>query len=188
MAGVRDGSLLAGRVGRAHGLDGSFYVTRARAQLLREGAEVMLGAAGGAGAAGRPLRIERRAGTDEHPIVRLEGISGREAAEALRGQELHVSSESSPELEPGEYWAEQLVGCRVHSGGVDVGSVAGLLVLPSCECLEVARGGDSPTLLVPMVRDAIRSIDVGERVIEIDLGFLGEAAESDGPPGPGGGA
>ena len=45
--------------------------------------------------------------------------------------------------------------------------------LPSCEVLEVARPG-SADLLVPLVRDAIRMIDVEERRIDVDLAFLGE--------------
>jgi 16S rRNA processing protein RimM len=43
-----------------------------------------------------------------------------------------------------------------------------MVALPSCEALEV---GD---LLVPLVRDAIRSIDLRARVIDVDLAFLGE--------------
>jgi 16S rRNA processing protein RimM len=53
-----------------------------------------------------------------------------------------------------------------------------MLELPSCECLEVERD-TGPPLLVPMVRDAIRSIDVQARVIEIDLEFLGEQPPAD---------
>ena len=45
--------------------------------------------------------------------------------------------------------------------------------LPSCEVLEVDRP-DGSELLVPLVRDAIRSIDVEARRIDVDLGFLGE--------------
>ena len=44
--------------------------------------------------------------------------------------------------------------------------------LPSVEVLEVVRD-DGEELLVPMVGDAIRSIDVQARRIDIDLGFLG---------------
>ncbi len=45
--------------------------------------------------------------------------------------------------------------------------------LPSVEVLEVDRV-DGAELLVPMVRDCVRSIDLGRRRIDIDLGFLGE--------------
>ena len=43
--------------------------------------------------------------------------------------------------------------------------------LPSVEVLEVVRE-DGSELLVPMVGDAIRSIDVAARRIDVDLGFL----------------
>ena len=44
--------------------------------------------------------------------------------------------------------------------------------LPSVEVLEVVRE-DGEELLVPMVGDAIRSIDMHARRIDVDLGFLG---------------
>ena len=69
--------LQAGRVGRPHGLDGSFYVTRPRPLLLGVGMQVTVD--------GRAAAIVRRAGTDKRPIVRLEGVHARDAAEALRG-------------------------------------------------------------------------------------------------------
>ena len=48
-----------------------------------------------------------------------------------------------------------------------VGEVSRMVALPSCEALEV---GD---LLIPMVRDAIRSIDVEARRIDVDMEFVG---------------
>ena len=155
----------AGRVGRPHGLDGSFHVTRPDARLLALSDEILVN--------GRPERIERRAGTDERPILRLAGHAGREAAEALRGAPLAIPAEQAPALEPDEYWAHELAGCEVWDGERRVGEVRRMLPLPSCEALEVARdeGGE---LLVPMVRAAIRSVDVAARRIDVDLAFLGE--------------
>ncbi len=158
--------LLAGRVGRPHGLDGSFHVQDARFELLAEGTPVTLG--------GRPRVVVRRAGTPARPIVRLDDSHRREDAEALRAGELLVRREAAPELEPGEFYAEDLEGCAVHDGTRSVGTVRTLLALPSCEVLEVARdeGGD---LLVPLVHDAVRRVDPQARRIEVDLEFLGEA-------------
>jgi 16S rRNA processing protein RimM len=167
----------AGRVGRAHGLDGSFYVTGARPRLLALGTAVIL--------AGRITTVVRRAGTDEHPIVRLEGIGDREAVESLRGTELAVELAAAPELDVGEWWAQELEGCEVVDGERHVGTVVGLMELPSCEALEVrldpaAAGGHrsvaaSSELLVPMVRDAIRQVDPLRRRIDVDMGFIGES-------------
>jgi len=162
---VTDPPIEAGRVGRPHGLDGSFHVTRPDVRLLGERDELLLD--------GRPVRVERRAGTPERPILRLAGHAGREAAEALRGSQLSVPAGAAPPLEEGEYWAHELAGCAVVDGDRPVGEVRRMLPLPSCEALEVAREG-APDLLVPMVHDAIRSIDVRGRRIDVDLSFLGE--------------
>jgi 16S rRNA processing protein RimM len=162
---MSDAFIEAGRVGRPHGLDGSFHVTRPDARLLAGVDEVYV--------RGRPEHVDRRAGTDERPILRLAGHSGREAAEALRGAPLAIPVGRAPALEPGEYWAHDLAGCGVWDGERHVGEVRRMVPLPSCEALEVARaeGGE---LLVPMVRDAIRAVDVGARRIEVDLSFLGQ--------------
>ena len=159
-------SLEAGRVGRPHGLDGSFHVTRADARLLGDRDELLLD--------GRPVKVERRAGTPEKPILRLAGHEGRAAAEALRGAQLSVPADAATALEAGEYWAHELAGCLVVDGDRTVGEVRRMLPLPSCEALEVARADGSPDLLVPMVHDAIRSVDVGARRIDVNLSFLGE--------------
>jgi 16S rRNA processing protein RimM len=136
----------AGRVGRAHGLDGSFYVSGADAAFA-EGTTVSL--------AGTTAVVERRAGTDQRPLIRLSGIDPREHT----GELLLVDEP----LEEGEYDARQLVGAEV----VGVGRVERVVNGPSCDVLEV---GD---VLIPFVSDAIRSVDVESGTIEVDRAFLG---------------
>jgi 16S rRNA processing protein RimM len=162
--------LAAGRVGRPHGLDGSFHVTRPRGALLALGTAVRI--------AGGEAEIVRRAGTDERPILRLAGHDGREAAEALRGLDLLVHRGVAPPLGEDEWYAEDLEGCRVIDGTVEVGRVLRMLALPSCEALEVQRA-EGADLLVPLVRDAVRSVDVAAGVIDVDLAFLGESGPAD---------
>jgi 16S rRNA processing protein RimM len=167
--------LRAGRVGRAHGLDGSFYVTDARAALLSAGTSVTVSQ--------RTAKIVRRAGLEKRPIVRLEGIEDRSTAEQLRGQELFVEQSAAPTLGPGEWWAHELQGCAVHDGEHSVGTVSAMIELPSCEALEVRlkNGGE---LLVPMVADAIRSVDVAQGRIDVNLDFLGEPGSPGEPREP----
>ena len=151
--------MLAGRVGRPHGLDGSFHVTDPRPQLLTLGAELE-----GLG------RIIARKGTDARPILRIDAASSRTVIEGLRGRELHVDDAVAPPLGEDEYYAEQLEGCTVADGERALGVVTRLVGLPSCEALELDTG-----LLVPLVRDAVRSVDVAGRRIEVDAEFLGAA-------------
>jgi 16S rRNA processing protein RimM len=164
------GGLPAGRVGRPHGLDGSFYVTRPRPRLLGIGATVSV--------AGRTAPIVRLAGTEQRPIIRIEGIEDRAAAEALRGMELVLEGGDAPVLGEGEWWAHELEGCEVLDGDRLLGTVSRMIELPSCEALEVlpADGGDP--VLVPMVRDAVRKVAPADRRIEVDLEFLDLVARS----------
>jgi 16S rRNA processing protein RimM len=143
----------AGVVGRPHGLDGSFHVNQPNAELAA-GTEVEV--------AGRIAVIERRAGTDDRPIVRLSGVSDRDAAGGLSGEPLLVPA---GELEPGEFLIEDLVGCQVPG----LGEVVRVVAAPSCDLLEV--GDDA--VLVPLISDAVTRVDTDARVIEVDRAFLG---------------
>lgn len=145
----------AGRVGRAHGRDGSFYVEHP-AHDLSQGTKVTL--------AGAERTVERRGGTDNRPLVRVDGIADREAAAALYGEVILIDEAHSP-LAEDEWRVEDLVGLRVD----DIGVVTGVLDGPSCDVLEVGIDG----VLIPLVRDAIKKVDTKAGVIEIDRGFLG---------------
>jgi 16S rRNA processing protein RimM len=152
--------LSAGRVGRPHGLDGSFHVTRPRGVLLSVGGTLRIGS--------DVHEIVRRAGTEDRPILRLRGVDDRAGIEALRGAELFVDRADAPPLPEGEYWAEDLEGCAVETAeGRALGVVERLRPLPSCEVLEVGK------LLVPMVGDAVVSVDIAARRIVVDHAFLG---------------
>jgi 16S rRNA processing protein RimM len=145
----------AGRVGRAHGRDGSFYVERPD-HPLRVGTELTV--------AGARRRVERRDGTPERPLLRVSGVSDRAAAAELRGEPLLVVEETGKD----EWLAEDLVGLRVDG----LGAIGRVLDGPSCAVLELEDGS-----LVPFVSDAIRSIEPEAGLIRADLGFLGEVEE-----------
>jgi 16S rRNA processing protein RimM len=131
---------------------------RADPALLADREELLLG--------GRRVALTRRAGTSEKPILRVEDCGTRDEAEALRGTELRVSVDEAPPLEEGEFWARDLEGCLVVDGELEVGVVERMVALPSCEALQVGNR------LIPMVRDAVRSVDIAGRRIDVDLGFV----------------
>jgi len=151
----------AGRIGRAHGVDGSFYLEHP-SRALEVGATVTAG--------GTARRVERSAGTAARPLVRLSGVADRTDADALRGEDVLIDDEETP-LDADEWLADDLVGCRVEG----LGEVTKVVSAPSCDLLVV---GESE-ILVPFVRDAVRSVDSASRRIEVDLEFLALA-----PPRP----
>lgn len=140
----------AGRVGRSHGLDGSFTVERPDHELAK-GTLVTI--------AGETRRIERRGGTDDRPLIRLDGVTDREAARALHGEVLLVEDT----LGDGEWLADDLIGCDVEG----VGEVRRIVGGPSCDVLEL-EGGE----LIPLVADAVLAVDLEARSISVDRRFL----------------
>jgi 16S rRNA processing protein RimM len=108
-------------------------------------------------------RVVRRGGTDDRPLVRLDGVDDRDAADAIRGEPLLASLKDAP-LEKDEWLAEDLVGCEVPG----LGEVTRVVGAPSCDLLEVGPNA----VLVPLVSDAVKAIDVDARRIDVDLEFL----------------
>jgi 16S rRNA processing protein RimM len=139
----------AGRIGKPHGLDGSFYVDESR-WSFELGATVQL--------AGREHEIVRRAGTDDRPLIRLADVDD---PSTMRGELMLVEDE----LEEGEYLAADLIGCEVPG----LGRVERVLDAPSCPLLEVGEEQH----LVPLTADAVKHVDLEKRIIEVDRDFLG---------------
>lgn len=139
------------KVGRPHGLDGSFYVDGP----VDAGATVRIGE--------REFTVVERKGADAKPIIRLDGIDDRDAAEALRGETLSASNEERGTTNDDEWLIDDLVGCRIEG----IGEVTGVLEGMSCDVLEV---GDE---LIPLVADAVTRVDVENKVIEVNREFLG---------------
>ncbi len=113
--------------------------------------------------------------------MRVEGITSRAQVEALRGTPLVVDRGYVP-LEDGEWWAEDLVGLAVVDGDRSVGVVERVRALPSCEVLVVGvtssedpnlRGSKDETILIPLIDDAVRTVDLAAGTVDVDLEFLG---------------
>ena len=145
-----------GRVGRPHGLDGAFVVEHASddegrwvvgATLLVEGEPATIELTRRVGGARRAIRLDR-------PVE--------------RGARLAVPVSELPALEPDSYYAFELVGLEVVDDSDEpLGRVVEVHPGVANDNLELDGG-----VLVPLVEDAIRTIDVDARRIVVRRGFL----------------
>ena len=146
-----------GRVGRPHGVDGAFVVEVASEEEGRfeVGAELLV--------EGAPARVE---------VSRQ--VGGRRVAIKLdrpveRGAELAVPRDTLPELPDDSYYVADLVGIDVFDENeARVGSVRDVLPGPANDVLELDTG-----VLLPLVEDCIREIDLRGRRILLNPGFIG---------------
>lgn len=146
--------ITVGRVGRPHGLDGSFVVEHASESPERF-------------ARGATVYLEREPAT----VVASKGSGGRvvirlDRAPARRGL-LEVPASELPEPEEGSYYVFQLVGLAVEEeGGRAVGWVKEVAAGVANDVLELDTG-----LALPLVRECVRSVDLAARRIVIAPGF-----------------
>jgi 16S rRNA processing protein RimM len=113
---------------------------------------------------GQAVDVERTWFHDGVLIFKFAGIDTIADAESLRGAEVRVPLQDRAELEPGEYFQSDLIGCEVveRSTGESLGRVAdwadagsGLLVLES-------------GALIPFARSICVEIDLAGKRIVVD--------------------
>jgi 16S rRNA processing protein RimM len=147
-----------GRVGRPHGLDGAFVVEDASedARRFATGATLVV--------EGEPATVVlwRRVGGGR-PAIKLDRA-------ARRGAELFVARAELPPPEEGSYYVSDLVGLEaVEEGGARLGTVSEVLPGVANDVLELDSG-----LLLPLVEDCVREIDLVQRRVVIAAGFAGD--------------
>ena len=142
-----------GRVGRPHGIDGSFVVERASddARWWQIGARFLVG--------GEPAEVVGARRASGRPVVRLD-------RHVERGSPIEVAREELPPTGDDEYYAFQLIGLEVvEENGRALGTVADVIPGVANDVLEVGEH------LLPMIEDCIRSVDLEAGRITVASGF-----------------
>lgn len=153
--------LLAGEVGKPHGLSGEVYVVVISDDPRRfePGSTLQHDD-------GRVLVVEGARAHGDRFLVKFEGIDTRESAMTLRGA-LYVPATEARDLDPDEFWTDDLVGCSVAtSEGLDVGTITRVISGSAQDMFEV-RTPRGPRL-VPAVKAIVVEVDTTARKVVID--------------------
>jgi 16S rRNA processing protein RimM len=150
-----DRLVTVGRVGRPHGLDGSFVVEEPSdvPDRFAEGAELYVN-----GERAEILDAKRVGGG--RLALRLD-------RPAPRGATLAVRADALPPPDEDAYYVFQLVGLEVvEEGGRKLGRVSDVLPYPANDVLELDSG-----VALPLVEDCVRQVDLEARRIVVATGF-----------------
>ncbi len=106
-------------------------------------------------------------------VAKLAGCNDRDAAFALRGQEIAVNREEMPDAEEGEYYWEDLIGLTVvNREGVELGKVASLMETGAHDVLVVKGEKEAgKEILIPFVGVYVLNVDLAQGRIEVDWGL-----------------
>ncbi len=143
-----------GKIGRPHGVDGAFFVEQPSddPRWWRTGATFLAG--------GVPVAVVAHRTSSGRPVIKLD-------ADIERGAILEVERDALPPTEEDEYYAFELVGLEVvEETGRVLGTVKAVIPGIANDVLELDGG-----VLLPMVEDCVRSVDLSGRRIDVASGF-----------------
>jgi 16S rRNA processing protein RimM len=164
----RSSYLAIGLVTRAHGVRGEVRLRLHNpASTALEEVDVVYLDLPGAVEAPRPYAIAAARWVEGGALLVLEGVVGREQAEALRGAEVCVRRADLPPLEEGELYLSDLEGCEVVTrAGQPWGQVAAVRDLGAHDVL-VIHDGEVERLL-PYVPAFVVAVDLEARRVVVD--------------------
>ena len=149
-------TVVIGRVGKSHGLDGSFVVEDASEtrELFAAGAKLLV--------EGEEATVVSSKQARGRPVIRLD-------RRLPRGTALEVPHSALAPTGEDEYYVFQLVGLEVsEDGGPVLGRVTDVTPGVANDVLELDSG-----LLLPMVEECVLSVDLGAGRIVVAPGFSG---------------
>ncbi len=101
-------------------------------------------------------------------VVSLKNVQTLEGAKKLTGKIVKTSSRFFPPPEDGEFFWHELIGLSVFdTQGARLGEVKSLLRTSAHDVLEIQTG--KKELLIPFIDEIVKSIDVEQSQIIIDL-------------------
>ena len=143
-----------GRVGKPHGIDGSFFIEQPSddERWWTTGATFFAG--------GRPVEVVAHRRSSSRPVVKLD-------TDVPRGALLEVDRDQLPPTEEGEYYAFQLIGLRVvEETGRELGRVQAVRPGVANDVLELDTG-----VLLPMIEDCVQRVNLDSGQIQVAVGF-----------------
>ncbi len=150
--------LAVGRVLRPHGVRGELKVgiLTTHPEHLSD-VEILF-----IGPEQRPYRILGIRPHQNAMLIKLEGVTGREEAEAFRGALVYVSLRDAVPLETDEYYEHQIVGVEVETDtGEWLGEVVETLTLPGANEVLIVHGPRGE-ILIPVTEEVVIGFDLEE--------------------------
>lgn len=104
------------------------------------------------------------------PVILIDGIDDRNAAENIRGSEVYLDESDFKELPEGEFYIRDLIGLRAVNAktGDVIGIVKDYIQNPAQGLFSISTADDTD-VLIPDVAEFINDIDLDEGVMKVAL-------------------
>lgn len=166
--------LLMGRIGSPHGIKGEFFADWFGDASLSERNKVYLGTTPEQAINSGPFIITGVRPHKGRYLLTLDGVSERDSASRLTGQNIYFEKSALPPLADDETWLDDLIGYKVflknQTEEPKLNKPVGLLdhfEFPADQEIWVIRGENGKEILFPAQPEFIESIDQDKKIIYI---------------------
>jgi 16S rRNA processing protein RimM len=162
---MADGRICLGQIGAPHGVRGEV-----RLRSFTANPDAITGYGPLETEDGHVVKIESLRAAKDHFVVRLAGVSDRDAAERLTNVKLYVPRERLPAPESAdEFYYADLIGLAVIDGsGNDLGTVLAMHNFGAGDLVEIKPANGGVTKLLPFNEATVPVVDLaaGRIVVE----------------------
>lgn len=102
-------------------------------------------------------------------LVTFEGVDNINQVEIFKGQDVFVDEEDRDDLDDGEYYYNEIIGCTVVDlDGQTLGEIKEIMTTGANDVwiMKRPKGKDG---LIPMIDDVVKEVNVADKVITIDV-------------------
>ncbi len=115
----------------------------------------------------------------EMVILKLKGVSDRNAAEALKERDIYITEADLRELPEDTFYIRDLIGCKALSAddGSEIGEIIDVLQNSAQDIYQIRLANGKETL-IPVVAEFVKEVDIEHKTVKIRLipGFIDEDA------------
>jgi 16S rRNA processing protein RimM len=117
-----------------------------------------------------PVTISAHRKHKQFDLLTFEGFPNINDVEQFKGLLLKVPASEEVELEEGEFFYHQIIGCSVFSDeGEELGKIKEILSPGANDVWVIKRKGFGSDILIPYIPSVVKSVDINEKKVVITV-------------------
>lgn len=115
-----------------------------------------------------PLTVKTHRKHKNFDLLSFEGYDNINDVEPWKQSTLKIKEGQLSELEEGEFYFFEIIGCHVYTeSGEEIGVIKEILT-PGANDVWVVKGKDSKEILIPYIPDVVKEVSIDDKKIIID--------------------
>lgn len=116
-----------------------------------------------------PVEIENYRQMNKFGLLKIKGYNHIDQVEVLKGLELKIKKEQVGELDDGEYYYFEIIGCEVYTTTGELIGIVDSVMSPGANDVWVVKDAKNKEYLIPFIPPVVKSVDIENKQIEIEV-------------------